>query len=283
MTYALLAVNGLLMIVTPLVLATFLSRRYRVEWGLFGAGAATFVAAQIVHVPFNFFVEGRYLPGVGEGLNVNLLLVALFYGLSAGLFEEVARYITYRFWRRDARSWSDGLMLGAGHGGVEALLLGFAFIINTTVLLGLARGYFTGLAPDGSLAEIRNAATALLSLPWYRLILGGAERVLAIGVHLALSLMVLRAVARRAPHWLLAAIAWHTLLNASVLVVAALAGVFAAELPAALMALASLWLILRWQESREAEPPVLPTLEKQERPAVRSRDTAEKLDDSRFV
>ena len=38
----------------------------------------------------------------------------------------------YRWWAKDARSWRTGLLAGAGHGGIEAIILGilvlYAFI-----------------------------------------------------------------------------------------------------------------------------------------------------------
>ncbi len=48
--------NGFLMIALPLVLGVVLARRWRLSWGLFGAGAATFVASQVFHIPFNNLV-----------------------------------------------------------------------------------------------------------------------------------------------------------------------------------------------------------------------------------
>ena len=63
------------------------------------------------------------------------IIYAVFLGLSAGVFEETARYLTYRFWAKDARSWSRGLMLGAGHGGSEAILVGALAAVNFVALL----------------------------------------------------------------------------------------------------------------------------------------------------
>lgn len=285
MTYALLAVNGLVMILVPLVVGTRIARRYDMEWGLFGAGALTFVAAQILHVPFNAFVASRYLPQVGEGFSLSLLAVVLFYGLSAGAFEESARYLMYRYWRRDARTWAEGLMIGAGHGGIEALILGFLFIINTTVLLGLANGFLPALAPEGGLAEIEAQAAALLKLPSYQLILGGVERVLTIFVHLALSLMVLHAARRRAPSWLLGAISWHTLLNAVALLVASLAGPVEAELAVAAFSVTSLWFIYRWRDGADdgATATERRIRDEQPRPPMALQDITEKIEDSRYT
>lgn len=42
----------------------------------------------------------------------------------AGIFEETARYILFKFILKNTRSWKEGTVVGLGHGGVEALLLG---------------------------------------------------------------------------------------------------------------------------------------------------------------
>jgi len=55
------ALNSLLMIALPLGLGVFLVKRLRVEWKTFGIGAVIFVASQILHIPFNFWVLS---PGV---------------------------------------------------------------------------------------------------------------------------------------------------------------------------------------------------------------------------
>jgi uncharacterized membrane protein YhfC len=273
------------MILAPLMVATWIARRYKMEWGLFGAGALTFVGAQILHLPFNSYVESRFLPQIGDGFSLTLLAVVVFYGLSAGVFEECARYIMYRFWRRDARTWAEGLMIGAGHGGIEALILGFLFIINTTVLLGVANGYFPALAPENDLAAIESQAAALLGLPPYQLVLGGVERILTIFVHLALSLMVLRAVRRQAPQWLLVAITWHALLNATALLVASLAGPVQAEFAVAVFSLTSVWFIYRWR--RGDDDVVSETLgvkaDTQTRRSMTIEDIPEKIEKSRYT
>ena len=280
----LFALNGLLMIALPLVVATFLARRYRAEWGFFGAGAATFVAAQVLHIPFNNFVAGRYLPEVGAGVTVELFLVAAFYGLSAGIFEEVARYVTFRRWRTDARSWAEGLMVGAGHGGIEALILGLLFVVNMAVLFGVGRGYFRVLVPEGSVPAVQEQLAQLLALSWYESILGGVERAFAIAAHLALSLMVLRAARRKAIGWLLLAIGWHAAFNSVALIVAAVASPLVVEAVIGIFALVSLLLVYLWRdketgetEHEAAEPARRPDL------GMEVRDLGEKLDESRYL
>jgi hypothetical protein len=50
MTYAILLLNAALMKTMPLLLGRFIAGRRGAGWGLFGIGAATFVASQIGHL-----------------------------------------------------------------------------------------------------------------------------------------------------------------------------------------------------------------------------------------
>ena len=57
-----------------------------------------------------------------------LLPIAL--GLSARVCEEVARYLMLRRVATGARDWQTGLMYGAGHGGVESMILGGLVLVG---------------------------------------------------------------------------------------------------------------------------------------------------------
>lgn len=287
MYYILYTINALLMIVLPLVLAAWIDRHYDVDWGLFGAGAATFIGAQLLHIPFNWLVDqsGLLPDPTGTG---GLLVVALFLGLSAGLFEEVARYLTYRFWAPGARSWSQGLMLGAGHGGIESILLGLLVAVNLALFFGLPRGLFQGLVPEGELPQLLTATDALFAAPLYDTLLGALERLLALVCHLALSLLVMQSLVRHNGLWLLAAIGWHAVLDSVAVFSAAHWNVYVSQAAIAVIALASLGIILRLrlqpspevvEASGPAEPP--PLLEAKIAPRNTAR-RAERLEESKY-
>lgn len=275
----------LAMIGLPLVLATVLARRRQADWGLFGIGAATFAGSQVLHIPFNMVVErAGVLP---EDLSVlsNLLLVSLFLGLSAGFFEEGARALAYRFWARDARDWRAGLMLGAGHGGIEAMILGLLALVNTVALFGLHEGYFNTLVPPEQMPLVQAQAQALLDANWIDALLAPAERVFALTAHLSLSLLVLQSFRRGQGRWLGAAIAWHALLDAVAVFATVRWNVYVAEGAVALFALASAGIIF-WLRPAAAVAPAETEVPAEAPPVaiepVEVELTAEKLEQSRF-
>src|SRR6185436_234688 len=123
LTYTL---NFVLMIALPIALGVFLTRRFKLGWGLWAIGAATFVLSQVVHLPLLWGIDQLAKNGVIPAPPENWILLsnAILLGLLAGLCEETARYLVYRFWIKDARTWREGVLFGAGHGGLEAIILG---------------------------------------------------------------------------------------------------------------------------------------------------------------
>jgi uncharacterized membrane protein YhfC len=194
MLHLMFALEIAIMIGFPIALWFALRRRLGVTWGLILAGAVTFVASQVVHIPLLLGLTWLLnRPGVwpfAPSSTATLLSNAVIVGLAAGVCEETARYLVLRFWRRDARAWAPGVAFGAGHGGIEAILVGMGVLISLVV----------------------NSQT-LLSVSWYLPLLGGLERVFAVILQIAFALLVVQAFTRRNPGWLAAAILGHALVD----------------------------------------------------------------------
>lgn len=246
MAYILLALNSILMVIIPIAAAIIIRRKTGAGWRLFFIGAATFIFSQILHIPFNWLVGKTGLLPTDLSIGMNLLIVAVFLGLSAGVFEEGSRYLAYRFWAKDARSWSRGMMLGAGHGGIEAILLGLILLINNFSLLMVANNAtLMSTIPAGQQATIMSTAQQILQLPWYGVLLGAVERLFAVIAHLAMSVLVLQAFLRGSIRWLFLSIGFHGMLNAVAVIVAQRWGNYAAEGAMALITILSLFIIFR--------------------------------------
>ncbi|MEW6403090.1 MAG: YhfC family glutamic-type intramembrane protease [Chloroflexota bacterium] len=213
--------NAFLMIALPLALGVFLARRLRVEWRLFGIGALTFIGSQVLHIPFNAWalspaVARLGLAGAQDGLR--LVALAILYGLSAGVFEETARYLSFRFWIKEARDGKSALMFGAGHGGIEAMILGVLALYALIQAVVLREADLTAILPPEQIQLAQSQLQAYWSLPWHLALMGAVERVGALCFHLSASVLVLQAFTRRNALWIGAAIAWHTVINAVALV-----------------------------------------------------------------
>lgn len=99
-------------------------KRKRDGYGrLFLIGVVTFVVSQIIlRIPLlailsevNWFISFQ--------LQSPFLFLFVVGGISAGIFEEVARYIGLRIGYKKRWRFMDAVALGLGHGGIEAILL----------------------------------------------------------------------------------------------------------------------------------------------------------------
>lgn len=282
MAYILLALNSILMVIIPIAAAIIIRQKTGAGWRLFFIGAATFIFSQILHIPFNWLVGKTGLLPTDLSIGMNLLIVAVFLGLSAGVFEEGSRYLAYRFWAKDARSWSRGMMLGAGHGGIEAILLGLILLINNFSLLMVANNAtLMSNIPADQQATIMSTAQQILQLPWYGVLLGAVERLFAVIAHLAMSVLVLQVFLRGSIRWLFLSIGFHGMLNAVAVIVAQRWGNYAAEGAMALITILSLFIIFRLRTpepvGHEPEPSPPPDTE-----TLALQPTDEIIDRSRY-
>jgi len=288
--------NGLLMLAAPLALGAILARRLRAPWSLYAAGAAGFLGSQVLHIPFNLALLNPAIERVGlvpgSGFPGELLGPALL-GLSAGLFEEPARYLVYRLVGRQGRSWAGGLMLGAGHGGLEAILLGLLVLYGFFQAVAYQGAELSALVPAEQVATAEANLVAYWSTPAPTALLGALERILAITIQLGLSVLVLQSIRKRSALWLVLAVGWHALVDGAALVALAAWGAWATEGLIALFALASLGTVFLLRDRGEAtpeqragrtaaaDPLAIPTAA--DRPPQAWTERPERLEDSRYL
>lgn len=215
------AVSILLMIVMPVILAVLLRRRFNAPWFLFLVGSATFIGSQIVHIPLNeWLADVGLLPASGSLAGLPLWRTALILGLTAGLCEELARTVGYALLRR-FRRFEHSLMLGIGHGGIEAMIFGGVQVaVSVTSLLSLQSVDLAtfNLSADQMTAlsrqlDILNSSPLWAALPFM-------ERCLAMVVHILLSLLVWQAFAQRKAWYVPLAIGYHAAFDAIAVYVA---------------------------------------------------------------
>jgi uncharacterized membrane protein YhfC len=250
--------NALLIIAMPVGLAIYLTRKFKLSWKLWWIGGFTFILSQVAHIPFNFLVLNPQLRALGESSlpePLPLVLTALALGLSAGLFEEFARYGMYRWWAKDARSWGRGLLLGAGHGGMEAILLGVLVLYGFLQLLALRNADLATVVPVDQLALAKAQVEAYWSANWYDSLLGALERAFTIPFQIAASVLVLQVFIRKQMRWLWLAVAWHTIVDAGAVAAVPNIGPYLTEALIGVFALISLFIIFRLRQPEPIEPP----------------------------
>jgi uncharacterized membrane protein YhfC len=112
----------------------------------------------------------------------------LFLSFTAGLVEEPARFVAFTIMKK-RRRFTDGLSYGVGHGGIEAILLiGMTYVSNLLLSMMINSG-----ALDASATLVPTAAiTALTGTAPAMFLVAGIERIFAVVLQIALSLLVLK-------------------------------------------------------------------------------------------
>jgi uncharacterized membrane protein YhfC len=256
--------NWLLMIALPILLGIYLTEKFHMGWKLWLIGAATFVISQVFHIPFNIYILNPAIEGLQSALQgiSPQLIAAILLGLSAGVFEECSRYGMFRWWIKDNRTWRGAVLTGAGHGGIEAIILGILVILQFINLLVYRNSDLSNLnlTPLGLLVN-HQTIQAYWNLPWYATLLGAVERAFTIPFHIAASVIVLQVFTRRLGRhqlrWLGLAIFYHALMDASVVFIASKWGGYAAEAFMGGFAILDVIIIfaLRRPEPEATEPP----------------------------
>ncbi|TBL70890.1 YhfC family intramembrane metalloprotease [Paenibacillus thalictri] len=202
------------------------------------------VLEKIMHL---IVLQGQAEP---HGLLANPFLFATYGALAAGVFEEAGRYLGFRLLLKRHRQRKDGLAYGLGHGGIEALFIGvvssvqslvFAVLINT----GKFEQALGAKGPADALADLKSK---LLNASPFEFLIGGFERIPALFIQIALSLIVLYSVRSKRIAVLFYAILLHALVDFIPGLYQAYKGnlsLWAAEGAILLFGVAAVWLIWR--------------------------------------
>ncbi|WP_458415351.1 YhfC family intramembrane metalloprotease [Schinkia sp. CFF1] len=204
----------LISLVFPIIILIFLIRKKALSWKSFWIGALIFVVfSQVLEKLLHIAVIDPSGPSL-KWTDSKVAFVA--YGaLAAGFFEEIGRYVGFTFLLKKNRSYHDGLSFGLGHGGMEAILIGVMGGVNAIVMAYLINsGMFDqtlGAAlPVDQLAQIKHQ---LLHTGFGMYVVGGLERIPAIFIQIALSVVVLLAVRENKFIYVLYAIGLHALMD----------------------------------------------------------------------
>ncbi|HOI57789.1 MULTISPECIES: YhfC family glutamic-type intramembrane protease [unclassified Methanoculleus] len=225
------AVVALLEIIVPLALGYWFVKQFDLSWRVFALGALFFIVVQVVHAPLVLVTQTPlYLALLPSGTTAALAALAIYLGLMAGLFEEVGRYLVYRYLfgrQKIPLTRENGLLFGTGWGGVESMIVALV-VLSGMVSYLLLTGDGGGIPlPDDPL--VRAEIEALRALTPLDLLPGLAERMMTITLHIAWSLMVLAAVVYGKKTLLVLAILWHAAVDAAAVYLAQTQGILVTE------------------------------------------------------
>jgi uncharacterized membrane protein YhfC len=241
--------NPVLIFIMAIGLGLFLIRKFNLGWRLFFIGGATYLGAQILSILVMGAIQSQ-IKSITPPLPVQLLLTLLFVIILIGI-EEGVRYAMYRWWARDIRSWGEGLLLGAGHGGVEVILIALMALTTLIQLVPLRHADLTTVFAPEKLEQATQYVATYWSRPWYNVLAEAVRSALTLPIQLSCSLLMLQVFLRQQYRWLGFAIGWHTLASIPLFFIDSEKYVFLPLVFLAVATLGSVGMIVRLQPQLE--------------------------------
>lgn len=148
----------------------------------------------------------------------NVVLYVIYGSAAAGVFEETARFLSFRFFLKKNRSAENAVSYGLGHGGCEMiLLLGLQAVIALAMIATVSPDVVSELSSESDFyaySRVISQLTAYSQVTYGNLAISVLERIAAMTLQVSLSVLVMEAVMVKGRIWLYpAAIVIHALID----------------------------------------------------------------------
>lgn len=136
----------------------------------------------------------------------NAVVYILYAGFAAGIFEETGRLFAFKFFMRSSSDRESAVTYGAGHGGIEAIIVvGLTMISNLAVIFTVnsigAEAYLATFTGDAAVT-MQASLYSLYHADSFIFLLSGFERIFAFILQISLSILVFMAVKRKGKFYL---------------------------------------------------------------------------------
>lgn len=229
MEYEMIGPQGMAAIVTMLAFGLFVPIIAAIMWTKIKKekfttvllGAAGFAAFAIVLEAIPKMVLFSAKNAVGCFVRDHAWAYILVGALLAGLFEETARFFVFKVLIKKRKNKETAVSYGIGHGGIEVIfLLATAGINNLIYAVFINAGLFgtmveqSAMVDPNAAAQLNQIAVSLAGLQFTDVLVSIWERLGAVMLHVACSIIVFRAVREKGKQWMYPlAIVIHTLVD----------------------------------------------------------------------
>lgn len=186
-------------LIVPVFGGIYISKKYEKTWKAVLWGGLTFIVFQLcIRIPLIQIVLPKTSWYIVLSVT-NPVLYALFLGVTAGFAEEFGRYIIMKLFMKKNHNFESAVAFGIGHGGIEAILLvGINGLVSLFIsVAGISAGY---------------------------VLASGVERIFAMIIHIACSILVMKGIILKKIRWLLLAFFAHSMVD-TVIMMASLQGI----------------------------------------------------------
>ena len=211
----------ILMIAIPVIFFIYWRRKYKeqttISWLI--AGAIGFiVSARVLELGVHYLCIIKDNP-LSRFINGNTAAFVLYGIIMAGVFEECGRYIVLKTIMKKNRTRENAVLYGIGHGGIEILTVLLPTMITYLVIAVLFSQGDVEHALNSLKITEENAAAALPSIQaaaafdYAMMAMNVIERVLAMFLHIGLTVIVYFGVINAKKAYLPMAIGLHMLMD----------------------------------------------------------------------
>ncbi|GEM_PF-251336 len=218
LTIVMIILNLFICFILPIVVFIFLQIKYKKTFLPFLLGALAFFISQIVlRIP----IITNYLPHF-VWYNVFQIkypyLYWIFLGLTAGIFEEVSRLFFIKLFMRRNHRYVDSITFGLGHGAIEAMLITGLVNINILIFsIMINNGTFDSNLFKLDSVTLSNVYYQCTNLTALNAIMSGIERIIAMGIHIGLTVVIFEGVLKKKSFkYLIFAILIHAAIDSSI-------------------------------------------------------------------
>ena len=212
-----LVITVILMIAIPVLFFLYWRGKHReqtrLRW-LFAGMIGFLVSARVLELGVHYFCILSDNP-VSRFLNGSTAAYVLYGILMAGVFEECGRYVILKYILKKDRTPENAVLYGIGHGGIEIL----AVLLPTMITYLSIAVLFSQGDTENALHALKiteeNAASALpavraaAAFGYGMMAANVLERLLAMLLHIGLTVIVYAGVVNKKKSWLPLAIALH--------------------------------------------------------------------------
>jgi uncharacterized membrane protein YhfC len=218
-------------IAVPLILAVIIWKKFKASWAIFFLGLVLFLSS-LIRIPLNNYL-GTLLQNSLRG-EIFYILYGIMAGLMAGIFETGVRCIAIGAVIKP-RDYYKGLMYGIGHGGggESMVFVGLSTLANYIIFR-----FFPNILPANILPQIQAAV-------WYLPLVGALERILAISIQIAFSVLIMYAFMYRKYYMIAVTVVFHAIVDFVAYYINYKFGFWFAEIGVAVFAIIGIIIILK--------------------------------------
>ena len=238
-----MAIALIIAIAVPVLLAIWVMKRFKPGFWAVLSGMIIFF---VVQIGFRIILLQLFgLTQFGQTFIANNMVLYIgIASLSAGLVEEFGRLFAFKVMLKRKHEFRHGIAYGIGHGGIEAvLLIGLSFLSNIIVGIMINNGML-GSLPGIEADLVQPTIDLMVGTPSVNFLLGGIERIFAICLHIALSVMVLHGVRKKQIGFTFLAIFIHGSVNFIAVIIAQYVNIYLSEAFLLIVALSSVLYVI---------------------------------------